>query len=202
MKDSKRQCMSKSFSALGVTFDLSSSKLKKIVVCNKPSRIEQVCQEVDGILVEGRFTIAAAASLRGKLQFAESQTFSRAVSLHMRECHSRAAGHSSGTDINPAMKRELVWAKEFISNSPPRILHAGMSGCRAVIFTDAFLDDQSRLAGVGMVMYKLSGGKVVDRLFFSEAVPGQVLARLQIDTPKVIAALELMLLKRSWYVKA
>lgn len=90
------------------------------------------------------------------------------------------------------MKHELVWAKEFISNSPPRILHAGMSGCRAVIFTDAFLDDQSRLAGVGMVMYKLSGGKVVDRLFFSEAVPEQVLARLQKDTPKVIAALELM----------
>ena len=56
MKDSKRQMMSKSFSALGVTFDLSLSKLKKIVVCNKPGRIDQVCQDTDDILNDGRFT--------------------------------------------------------------------------------------------------------------------------------------------------
>ena len=82
MKDSKRQMVSKSFSGLGVTFDLSLSKLKKIVVCNKPGRIDQVCQDIDDILNDARFTVAVASSLRGRLQFAESQTFSRAVSLH------------------------------------------------------------------------------------------------------------------------
>ncbi len=114
------------------------------------------------------------------------------MSLHMRECHLRASGGRSGADITPDMRRELAWAKDFVNNSPPRILRAGMSGDRTIIFTDAFLDDQDRNAGGGMVMYKMCDGAVVHRCFFSEVVPEQVLKRLQTDTPKVIAALELM----------
>ena len=65
-----------------------------------------------------------------------------------------------------------------------------MSGNRTVIFTDAFLDDQDRNAGVGMVMHKMCDGKVLHRYFFPEAVPDCVPGKLQRDTPKGIAALE------------
>lgn len=91
-KESKRQPMAKSFSALGVVFDFGMSKAKKVLVKNRGSRAEQVCNDIDRFLREGSFTSAMASTLRGRLQFAESQTFSRAVSVYMRNCHARGTG--------------------------------------------------------------------------------------------------------------
>ena len=92
--------MSLSFSALGVVFDFQAAQEGKVIVRNKESRAEQIYEEITKILQLSTFTSAQAASLRGKLQFAESQTFSRAVALHMRECHARAnqAGPSQPWD--------------------------------------------------------------------------------------------------------
>ena len=191
-KESKRQPMGKSFAALGVVFDFELSKAKKVLVKNKGSRAEQVCQDIDRFFLEDSFTSAMASTLRGRLQFAESQTFSRAVALHMRSCHARATGADASGDINPSIRNELLWAKEFITESPPRVLRAGMSDDRVVIFTDASLDDEGAEAGVGMVMFQLKKGKVLKKFFFSERVPSDVLRKLQVHTPKVIAALELL----------
>ena len=99
-KENKRLPMSLSFSALGVVFDFQAAQEGKVIVRNKESRAEQIYEEITKILQLGTFTRAQAASLRGKLQFAESQTFSRAVALHMRERHARAnqAGPSQPWD--------------------------------------------------------------------------------------------------------
>ena len=158
---------------------------KKIVVRNKDSR-------VDKILEGGSFPTALASSLRGRLQYAESQTFGRAVALHMESCHARSIGVDSSTLLSQELKNELLWAKEFVSYSPPRVLRAGMSGSRVIIFTDASLSENDTVAGVGMVMLKLVDDQVSKRAFFSERVPPQILTMLQEKTPKVICALELL----------
>lgn len=89
-KDSKRLPMSNVFTVLGVEVDLRRSRFGEIVVKNKKARVEQICCDIDAVLAEGHFPANLASSLRGRLQFAESQTFGRAVSLHMKACHSRA----------------------------------------------------------------------------------------------------------------
>ena len=43
----------------------------------------------------------------------------------MRKCYSRASSNQSGTDITSAMRRELLWAKDFMSNSAPRVFVRG-----------------------------------------------------------------------------
>lgn len=43
-----------------------------------------------------------------------------------------------------------------------------------------------------MVVFQLKKQEIVKKLFFSERVPSHVLEKLQVHTPKVIAALELL----------
>eukprot|EP00435_Cladocopium_sp_Y103_P019275 s793_g4.t1 len=192
LKPAKRLSMSTSFAALGVVFDLSSSVEGKIFVRNKPSRVEQICQELDGIMAERSFSSGVAASLRGRLQFAESQTFSRAVALHMRTCHQRASGASVGSDVSELMLDEMKWARHFISTAKPRVLQAHVSSRKVLMFTDACLEDEDARAGLGRVAFVMNGNSVVNRYYMSEAVPERVLKSMQHSTPKVIAALELM----------
>eukprot|EP00435_Cladocopium_sp_Y103_P010348 s3380_g2.t1 len=191
-KPAKRLSMAKSFDALGVVFDMEYSQSCRIVVRNKPSRVEQIRNDIDMILQSGRFSTAAAMSLRGRLQFAESQTFGRAVMLHMRTCHQRAVGCVNGNMLTDSMMSELLWAKQFVLSCPPRILKGHVHGDRVLIFTDACLEDSNQIAGVGMVAYVWRGSKVAHKFFFSEKVPPGLLKHLQRDTPRVIAALELM----------
>lgn len=144
-----------------------------------------MCRDIDKILEGGSLPTALASSLRGPLQYAESQTFGRAAALHMKSCHARSIGVDSSTLLS---KNELLWAKEFVSYSPPRVFRARMSGSRVIIFTDASLSENDTVAGVGIVMLKLVDDQVSERAFFAERVPPEILTM----TPKVICALELL----------
>ena len=146
-KDNKRYPMAKEFGAFGVVFDLSSSCHGTILVSNKQSRVDQVCGDIDSILEADNLPQSVASTLRGRLQFAESQTFSRAVSLFMKTIHSRSVGSCSGSHISDEMRTELSWAKLFMRESPPRKLVRGTSAVRNLIFTDAFLNDDDNTAG-------------------------------------------------------
>ena len=190
-KENKRLPMSLSFSALGVVFDFQAAQEGKVIVRNKESRAEQIYEEITKILQLGTFTSAQAASLRGKLQFAESQTFSRAVALHMRECHARANQAGPSPSLNPGIVSELEWAKAFVLGAHPRVLCAHSSENKVVIFTDAFLAEDDTLAGIGMVAYAVRQGRVAKKFYMSERVPPDVLKEMQSVTSKVIAALEL-----------
>lgn len=192
MKDTKRCPMAASFSVLGVTVDLSASKSGIVVVRNKESRVLQIKQEIAEIIRSGSFSTAVASSLRGRLQFAESQTFGRAINLFMRACNSRAANTSPGTSLDENILGELRWAQCFIEDDRPRILKVDQSRVKVVIFTDACLEEGDTRAGVGMVAYVCKDQVPVKRYFFADEVPKEVLEKLQETTPKVISGLELM----------
>lgn len=125
VKECKRLPMSNTFTALGVEFGLSKCPEDLVVVRNKMSRAEQIVAEVDAILATGVFSSAAANSLRGRLQVAESQTFGRSIALRMRNCFKRASGALPGALVDQAIREELEWAKKFVCTARPRLLRAG-----------------------------------------------------------------------------
>ena len=190
-KPAKRQPAARKFDALGVTIDLTESILGKIKVCNKASRVEQICEQVADILASDKLTVATAAALRGRLQFAESHMFVRIVRQRVRHFQDRASGKDSNVRLGPELRAELEWAKSFSKVTQPRSVEALGSGMRAVIFTDAELEDDDSVASVGAVMYLLSPeGRRMYHM--SSLVPADLLKRAQSKSPKVIACLELM----------
>ncbi|CAK9011231.1 ATP-binding cassette sub-family C member 3 (Canalicular multispecific organic anion transporter 2) (Multidrug resistance-associated protein 3), partial [Durusdinium trenchii] len=170
-KPAKRLPMARTFQALGVEYSFEESLQGTIVVRNKPSRVERIVADIDLLLSKGSFTSAEASSLRGRLQFAESQTFGRVLALRMKMCNLRAAGSLPGNFINEAIRAELEWARSFVSSSPPRLLQAGVAKQTFLIFTDAALEGNDRDGSVGMVAYRLQNQEIVEKWFFSEQVP-------------------------------
>lgn len=146
-KPTKTVPMQSIFSALGVSFDLRASCDGLVRVTNKESRVAQLLESIEGFLKSDTMTEAEAATLRGRLQFAESQTYGRAVSLHMREVGQRAVGKKAGKHLTEGMAEELAWAKSFLKMDAPRLLRAHMSSRKLVIFTDAGLNRCSCLLG-------------------------------------------------------
>ncbi|CAE7730529.1 pol [Symbiodinium sp. CCMP2592] len=190
-KDSKRRPAARKFDALGVSVDLSESSLGKVKVGNKASRVEQISVQVAQILATGRLTVAVAAALRGRLQFAESHMFGRIVRQRMRRFHKRACGSDSASRINPELRDELEWARDFVRVCRPRYVEAARSATRAVIFSDAALEDNDSVASVGAVIY-LEWNDGQRMYHMSAAVPESPLRHVQQKSPKVIACLEQM----------
>ena len=191
-KPAKRVLMKNVFSALGVTFDLRASSDGLVRVTNKESRVAQLLSSIEGFLESNTLTEAEAATLRGRMQFAESQMYGRAVSLHMREVGQRSVGKKAGKRVTEGMIEELVWAKEVLQMDAPRLLRADMSSGKLVIFTDAALEENDDLGSIGAVAFWLEDGKIVRRYFFAEVIPPEVMGLFQHNTKKVIAGLELL----------
>lgn len=105
LKETKRQPMAEVLSVLGVEFGLSVCRSGRVVIRNKPSRIEQISHELH---TARSFSTASATSSRGRLQLAESQTFGRAINLFMKSCNARAAGSLPGSFVDEAVTRPFV----------------------------------------------------------------------------------------------
>ena len=191
-KPTKRLKMCNVFSALGVMFDLRASADGLIRVANKESRVAQLLEVIENLLQSGAMTEAEAATLRGRLQFAESQTYGRAVSLHMREVGQRSVGKKAGKHLTAGMVDELNWAKEFLQNDTPRLLQAHTSERKLVIFTDAALESDDEVGSLGLVAFWVEQGRICRKYFFSEVVPTHIMLHFQKETKKVIAGLELL----------
>lgn len=190
-KPSKRLPIAQQFDALGVTFDFSDSCLGRFVVRNKSSRVAQIVEAIAAIRQSGELSVATASSLRGKLQFAETHTYGRMISANLRVLQSRASGKHNDVSLNDTLRAELDWARSFVLSDNPRVLKARMSGDRLVIFTDAALEGNDDVGSVGMCAYWIHDGKVVNRYYFGERIPTDLLRRLQVGSKKIIAALEL-----------
>ena len=64
-----------SFKVLGVVMDMSHSSVGKLVVSNKPERIDDLVRTMGEILDKGYLSGSAAASLHGQLNFAQGQYY-------------------------------------------------------------------------------------------------------------------------------
>ncbi len=66
---------SHTFKVLGVEIDLSQISDGRLVIRNKPDRVEQIKQFLCDVMDRGRITSAEAATLRGQLDFAQGQYY-------------------------------------------------------------------------------------------------------------------------------
>ena len=191
MKPAKRQHMCEKFDALGVTFDFTKTSEGEVVVRNKASRIEQLCEEVDKILGTGVLPSGRASTLRGKLQFTESHTYGRVMAANLKFLHARASGKLTNSDVPPEMQNELRWVRSFLVDDCPRILRVDHSAERFLIFTDAALECCDTKGTLGMVAYHVKDGSIVRKWYSSDSVPDNCLTLLQDRTVKIISTLEL-----------
>lgn len=103
----------------------------------------------------------------------------------------RACGKLPGSHLAPDLEDELLWAKKFMVRDCPRTLSVDMSRFRIVLFTDASLESDDSVGRIGLVCFLVHDGHIVDKYFFADPVPIDVMNLWQQRTVKIISTLEL-----------
>ena len=124
----------------------------------KPSRKEELLDEIKSIVSSEILSPGQAGKLRGKLMFGASQLWGKIGTAFLRALSERQYTRSPKTGLNIALKLALKQWELLIDHGPPRPITA--SGARPadyVIFTDgSFPDQKSELQDpwIGGVLFK------------------------------------------------
>lgn len=122
---------------LGVTYDLKAMHLKI-----KPSRKEELLDEIEAILSSQVFPPGQAGKLRGKLMFGASQLWGKIGRAFLRSLSERQYTRSNQTTLNKAILLSLEHWKWLIVEGPPRpILETNPRSADYVLFTDGSFPD-------------------------------------------------------------
>ena len=135
--DAKKLQLSEEPTILGVTYDLRSMCLRI-----KPSRKEELQDEIDSILHSALLPPGQAGKLRGKLMFGASQLWGKIGRAFLRSLSERQYIRHPRSDLNKALVKSLEHWKWLIQHGPPRpIMIASAKKADAVIFTDGSFPD-------------------------------------------------------------
>jgi hypothetical protein len=152
----KADAMSSEVSALGVVFDLSCSQDGLLRVKNTEKRIEEVTGKIASTL-EGRFlTPGEAATLKGRLGFAEGQLFGRAARRLINDLGSFATASQRRSVITDELSESLQAVSKMLLCSKAReidtksheVLH---------LYTDASFCPEDGTGGLEGVLCSCSG---------------------------------------------
>ena len=169
--------------------DLSAAVEGVIEVTNKPSRVEDFIKAIEELRERGWLSQANAASLRGRVTYAEGQLFSRVAAVMLPDLRRRAMPGALGMRVTAFLLDELTWMRDFMIASIPRRIRASDGRRPVVVMTDAYLSDNCDRAGIGAVLLNGRGEAI---RFISEEVPAGVLKIIQAETKHVITALEVL----------
>ena len=143
--------------ALGVLFELRSSKTGVCHVTNTPSRIEEISMEIHRLLEQGFVTPLEAQKLRGRMQFAESQIYGRTGKRCVGALKEFACKRRTRL-----LDREITFLKLFVSLLKSEVPREVMSEHQqsVIIITDACYEKESRdrVCGLGGVLCDLFSG--------------------------------------------
>ena len=193
LKEHKRKPFAKDFEALGVVFNLKNTLQDKFMVQNKNSRAEDLGRIRNQAKLEGRFPPSLAATVKGRMQYAEGQMFGRLAALRMPEIKARALAPVGNSAFTQQIEGELTWGVNFIRESLPRMLIAHDPRPPLLIFTDAALEGEAdEIATVGAVVIDRINEGSSEVRYFGDKVPTSLRNKLQSETPKVISALEVL----------
>ena len=152
----KSDQMSETVSALGVLFDLSQTESGKLLVSNTEKRKADVCGQVAEALDKKVLTQHAAASLKGRLGFAEGQLFGRGVKRLVNELGKHALHPPKKNELQESTLRALQDVSERIEKAPPRLVDCHTDET-CLMFTDAYFDSEAKEGGIGGVLINKSG---------------------------------------------
>ena len=152
----KADTMSTTISALGVEFCLEEAKAGIISVQNTAKRKKELASQISEALAAGKLSASAAASLKGRLGFAEGQLFGRSTRKLVNELGRHSLAPPRNGILADATSFALRFVQEKIEKSRPRIVDVNS---REVIyvFTDAAFESEALTGGLGAVLLSSSG---------------------------------------------
>ena len=181
------------FVSLGVLYDLSFLFRENVlVVDNKPGRVPAITTFVRGAIVKGRVTSLELDSLRGKLQYAESQTFGRLARYAFSPIQAACKGASRLTVfITDEIRLGLELVCRALENSKPRRIPLQFPVNNILTFTDGACEGEQ-------FSHVTAGASIVEpgpagKWWFHIVVPAQLAEswRDTGDKQRVIAEAEL-----------
>lgn len=147
------------FLALGVMFDVTKLPKSQSVVMNKPERIKSVAESIEECEKEKHATLKVCDSLKGKLNFMESQIFGRAGRGKL-VVFSRCA--STGRSFSEDELSVLRWIVEWIRNAMPRPITLSFDAPPLLLFSDGACEPLSDL-GESSGKLVTCAGVLIDR---------------------------------------
>ena len=132
----KADIMTSDVSALGVQLDLSRTGDGVLLVSNTEKRKADLCRLMSETLARGTLTSSEAASLRGRLGFAEGQLFGRAIRKLINVLGSHVLQPQAKKNLPEATRIALERVAERISGAAPRMVDTQTNEVY-FMFTDA-----------------------------------------------------------------
>ena len=145
---------------MGVLFDLSEccTEVPVLVVKNTEDRIKEIRAEIKERLHTSQLSAAQASQLRGRLVFANSQTFGRmgAMAFHYLGRRAHMIGASKKMDVE--LRWALEWWHTHMGTAKERRIQITNVRRPLYIFTDGSCEPDAQktcgiTAGYGAVMY-------------------------------------------------
>ena len=182
------------FDLLGVNFNLATLPAGVLTVSNKQSRLEKLCQTLDGISMEGEISAAKASELQGLLNFAvgyySGKSLKHLVSAFM------PYAERTGSSKTQELKSLCAYAKLMLTSLAPRQHTVLGQRSPILIFTDGAWE--SGVATAGAIVVDGS-----ERLACDILVPDALVAHwLEHAGDQVICQIELWaLLALKWHFR-
>jgi hypothetical protein len=153
-KAGKRLDFSEEFTALGVVVDLQHAKRGKIIVKNKPSRVESLRMQVKNIIACNALSPVEAASLKGKFVYASAQCFGRVGIIAVQALGQREKRGGGSTKLSEGLSDILNWMITYLQNSAPREIRITDKVPPVLIFTDGACEgDQYDIVTAGAIIF-------------------------------------------------
>jgi ribonuclease HI len=193
----KADAMSEEVAALGVVFDLTSSRNGVLKVRNTERRIEEVTKKITSTLA-GRFlTPGEAATLKGRLGFAEGQLFGRAARKLINDLGSFVLASKHRSLITEELSQSLSTVSNMLQNSKAREVDTSSHEVLHM-YTDASFSPEDGNGGIGGVLCSCEGvvlawfGEELDRAFCDQLkAENQSQLIGELEALAVLAALKL-----------
>ena len=168
--ESKAAAFAEVMPALGVEFDLTNSARGACLVGNKASRVTQLRALAANTLESGHLLPRDAASMRGRYQYAEGQTFGHAACSALFSLGVRSRQPGGQSDLTEELRQAIGWLASHVINCPPRRVPMPDGSPPLIIFTDGAFEP-----GAEGNMVATCGGVLVDggrcRSYFGAVVP-------------------------------
>lgn len=143
-------------SALGVSIDLSETANGIVKVENTDRRKRELSERIAEVLRQGKLSKNDAASLRGRLGFAEGQLFGRVTRQLLNDLHIHSQRPPKGMVLSADTRASLSVVGSRLLSARPRVVDMRSSEV-LFVYTDASFNSEDGRGGVGGVLFNSSG---------------------------------------------
>ena len=153
----------KVFTVLGINMDLSQSRVGRVLIGNKPDRVQCLIAAVGDLCNKGRVERGEAASLHGQLNFAQGQYIGSELKPVMSLFSSIAAEGWHDSRREELTIAAAAYRLQVLSYAAPKLIDIGD---KVLVFSvGAWEPGASRPDGAGLVMIDpVVGARVVHQV--------------------------------------